>query len=136
MSNIFRGDGVLWGMPGLSAQTLTGLGSMKLIQSAEYNYESDEEPIRDNVGNTSQVTKYDHRAKATLEFIPTSSSNTGTITIASVGPSIGATLAVTDAEFTPIGATWIVDGISYTRGNTKALLCRVNLSRYLTNSLP
>jgi hypothetical protein len=38
--------------------------------------------------------------------------------------------------FIPMAATFIVDGISFTRSNTKALMARINLSRYLQNSVP
>ena len=48
----------------------------------------------------------------------------------------GVTLAITDATFTPIGVTWLVDSLQLTRSNTKALMARISLSRYLQNSIP
>ena len=136
MANNFIGSGILFGT-GSTVGTLTGLGSLTLLQSSDYSSEADEELIKDASGNTSGVIKYDHRAKATLEFIPTSGSNVGTLVVtASLFPSAGATLALTDALFTPLGGTWIVDGVSCPRSNTKALMARINLSRYLQNSVP
>ncbi len=134
MANNFIGSGILFGV-GSSSATLTGLGSLSLGQSQEFNAESDEELVRDSDGNTKQATYYDHRATATLEFIPTSGSNVGTLAVTS-WPSIGTTLVVTDALFTPIGATWIVSGVQLTRSNTKVLMGRINLKRFLQNSIP
>lgn len=134
MSNVFVGNGILFGL-GSTAATLTGLGSLSLEQSQEYNHESDEELVLDSSGNVATVAKYNHRAKATLEFIPTSGSNTGTLSV-TTWPSAGVTLAITDATFTPIGVTWLVDSLQLTRSNTKALMARISLSRYLQNSIP
>lgn len=134
MANNFIGSGILFGTGSTSA-TLTGLGTLTLLQSSDFNAEADEELIKDANGNTSGVVKYDHRAKATLEFVPTSGSNVGTLEVTSY-PSAGATLALTDVLFQPIGATWIVDSVSLTRSNTKALMARINLSRYLQNGIP
>jgi len=134
MANNFIGSGILFGT-GSTVATLTGLGSLTLLQSSDFSSEADEELIKDASGNTSGVIKYDHRAKATLEFIPTSGSNVGTLAVTAY-PSAGATLALTDALFTPIDETWIVDGVNFTRSNTKALMARINLSRYLQNGVP
>jgi hypothetical protein len=134
MSNVFIGNGILFGT-GSSAATLTGLGSLSLSQSQDYNAESDEELIQDASGNVSAVVKYNHRAKATLEFIPTSGSNTGTLSV-TTWPSAGATLAITDSTFQPIGVTWLVDSLQLIRSNTKPLMARISLSRYIQNAIP
>jgi len=134
MANVFIGSGILFGTDSTVA-TLTGLGTLTLLQSSEFNHEADEELVKDGAGNTKQVAKFDHRVKATLEFIPTSGSNVGTLAVTGY-PSAGVTLALTDALFTPLSATFIVDGVSFTRSNTKALMARINLSRYLQNSVP
>jgi hypothetical protein len=124
----------LFGTDSTSA-TLTGLGTLTLLQGSEAGHEADEELIKDGAGNTKTVCKYDHRIKAQLEFVPTTGSNVGTLAVTGY-PSAGTTLALTDALFTPIAGTFIVDGISFTRSNTKALMARMNLSKYLQNSLP
>lgn len=134
MANIFYGYGILFGN-GHVAATLTGLGTLALSQSAEYNSESDEELALDATGSVGMVAKYNHRAKATLEFIPNSGTNTGTLTISS-WPSAGSTLALTDAQCVPFGVTWLVDSLQLTSSNTKALMARISLSRYLANSIP
>ncbi len=134
MANNFNGYGILFGV-GSSTATLTGLGTMALGQSQEFNAEADSELVKDANGNTAQATYYDHRSKATLEFVPTSGTNVGTLAVTS-WPSIGTTLAITDALFTPIGVTWIVEGVQLTRSNTKALMARINLARFLQNSIP
>lgn len=134
MANVVVGSGILFGTSSTAA-TLTGLGTLTLLQSSELNGEADEEIVRDGNGNTKSVTKYDHREKATLEFIPTSGSNVATLAVTAY-PSAGVTLALVDALMTPLNSTWIVDGCNLTRSNTKALMARINLSRYLQNTVP
>jgi hypothetical protein len=133
----FFGYGILFGV-GSSAATLSGLGTLSLGQSQEYNSESDEDLVLDSSGNVAAVAKFNHRAKATLEFVPTTgtnTANTGTLTVSS-WPSAGSTLAITDALFQPLGVTWIVDSLQLTRSNTSKLMARISLSRYLVNSIP
>lgn len=134
MANVFVGSGILFGTSSTAA-TLTGLGTLTLLQSSEVAGEADEYLVKDGAGNTKGVAKYDHREKATLEFIPTSGSNVGTLAVTSY-PSAGVTLALTDALFSPLNSTWIVDNCSLTRSNTAALMARISLSRYLQNSVP
>jgi len=133
MANTYNGLGVLWGLSS-TIGTITGLGALSLAQSEEATLSADEELIRDPDGNTKTVVKYDHKAKATLEFIPTSSSNTGTITVTMI--PAGATVAITDANLTTVGGTWIVDDCVAVRSNTKELMARVSLSKYITNTVP
>jgi hypothetical protein len=135
MSNLYKGYGIQFGTDGVTASTLTGLGTLSLLQSGEYNAEADEEIILDNTGNTATVVKRDHKSKATLEFIPTLGTNAATLTIGS-WPSAGVTLALTDSAFTPFADTWIVDNLQLSRSNTKALMARISLSAYLSNNIP
>jgi hypothetical protein len=136
MANTFVGVSVLWGLPGLAAQTLTGLGVLSQLQSSEFNSKAQKDQIKDTVGNTSAVVYSDHEYSMKWDFIPTSTTtNAGNLTVSSL-PSIGSTLAVTDASFTVSSATWLVDDISISRGNTKAAMATISLSRFVNNSLP
>lgn len=135
MPNSFTGVGILWGFPGGAPATLTGLGVMSQIQSLDFNSKAQKDQIKDGVGNTSAVVFSDHEYSNKIDFIPTSSSNAGNLTISSL-PAIGATVALTDASFSVISATFMVDDISISRGNTKAAMATISLSRYLNNSVP
>ena len=133
MANVFYGSGILFGTNSTSG-TLTGLGTLVLLQGLETTDSSDEELVQDQSGNVAQVTKYNHKRKATLDFVPTSSSNTGTISVTAV--TAGVTVALTDSSFTPISDTFIVDELALTRSNTKALMAKISLSTYLQNNVP
>lgn len=128
------GSGVLFAL-GDVTHTLTGLGALTLLQSAEVGFESDEELIKDANGNTKAVVKYDIKKKATLEFVPTSGTNSATLAV-TAWPTIGSTITITDALFTPIQGAWLVDALNLTRSNTKALMARLNLSNYIDGSVP
>lgn len=136
MANAFVGVSVLWGLPGLAAQTLTGLGVLSQLQSSDFNSKAQKEQIKDTVGNTSAVVYSDHEYSLKWDFIPTSAAtNAGNLTISSL-PAIGSTLAVSDASFSVTTATFLVDDISVSRGNTKAAMATISLSRYINNSVP
>lgn len=136
MANAFVGVSVLWGLPGLAAQTLTGLGVLSQLQTSEFNSKAQKEQIRDTVGNTSAVVYSDHEYSLKWDFIPTSTAtNAGNLTVSSL-PAIGSTLAVADASFSVTTATFLVDDITVSRGNTKAAMATISLSRYINNSLP
>jgi|DEB19_MinimDraft_3_1074340.scaffolds.fasta_scaffold102251_2 hypothetical protein len=134
MANTFVGSGIAFGTSSTSS-TLTGLGTITLLQSAEMGAEADEYLVKDGDGNTKGVAKYDHRLKGTIEFVPTSGSNAGTLAITSY-PSAGVTISLTDALISPFNATFIVDGVTFSRSNTAALMARISISRYLQNSVP
>ncbi|MEY4387925.1 MAG: hypothetical protein RLY20_3208, partial [Verrucomicrobiota bacterium] len=51
-------------------------------------------------------------------------------------PSAGVTISLTDALISPFNATFIVDGVTFSRSNTAALMARISISRYLQNSVP
>lgn len=127
------GAGILFGV-GSSAVTVGGLAT--LIQGYEVTGPADEERIKDGAGNTKSVAYSDHSREARLEFIPTLGTNVGTLTVTS-WPSAGTTLAVTDALFTPIAGTWICRGEpEWTGSNTRSLMARINLVKFLPNSVP
>jgi hypothetical protein len=129
------GRGVLFGLNDITAVSLAGLCQLTDAQSQEITEESDEELVKDANGVTKAVNKFDIRRKMTLEFIPTSGTNTGTLT-AHATAWVGATLTITNAIFAPAGGTWIIDGVSWPRANNRALMARFNLSRYVDGSLP
>jgi hypothetical protein len=135
MANTFVGVGVLWGFPGGPTNTLTGLGVLTQLQSSDFGSKAQKDQIKDTVGNTSAVVYSDHEYSLKWDFVLTSSTNTGNLTVASL-PAIGSTLAVTDANFTPASVTWLCDDITVSRGNTKAAMATISLSRYLNNSVP
>jgi hypothetical protein len=134
MSN-YVGVGLLWGFPGGPTNTLTGLGVLTQLQSSDFGSKAQKDQIKDSSGNTSAVVYSDHEYSLKWDFVMTSGTNTGNLTVSSL-PSIGSTLAVTDASFTPASTTWLVDDITVARGNTKAAMATLSLSRYLTNSVP
>jgi hypothetical protein len=136
MPNTFTGVGILWGFPSTpTATTLTGLGVLSQIQSLDLNVKAQKDQIKDGVNNTSAVVFSDHEQNVKIDFIPTSSTNTGNFTISSL-PAIGATVALTDASFSVISATFMVDDVTISRGNTKAAMATISLSRYLNNTVP
>lgn len=130
----FKGYGIAWGNEAVTC-TCGGFGVLTLLQSREYGGESSEELVADASGNTALVAKYDHRVKGTLEFYPTRGTNAATCTV-TTWPTAGDTISITDSNFQPGGGTYLVDGCTVTGGNTRALLARVNLSKYIPNSIP
>ena len=135
MANAFVGVGILWGFPGGPTNTLTGLGVLTELQSSDFGSKAQKDQIKDSTGNTSAVVYSDHEYSLKWDFVLTSSTNSGSLTVASL-PAIGSTLAVTDANFSVATTTWLVDDITVSRGNTKAAMATISLSRYLNNSLP
>lgn len=133
MANVFYGNGILFGTSSTSG-TLAGLGTLSLLQGLDTTDSSDEELIQDTSGNVSAVIKFNHKRKATLDFVPTNSTNTGTVSVTAV--TAGVTAALTDSNFTPISDTFIVDECALTRSNTKALMAKISLSTYLQNNVP
>ncbi len=129
-----QGAGILFAIGDVNV-TLTGLGALTLLQSSEVTHEADEELIKDSTGSTRSIAKYDLRSKAVLEFVPTAGTQTGTVAV-TAWPTIGSTIAFTDSTFTPIAGNWIVDGLNFSRSNTRALMCRINLSKYTDNTIP
>lgn len=127
------GAGILFGVNGTSV-TVGGLAT--LIQGYEVSGPAEEEIVKDSGGDAKAVAYSNHSREARLEFIPTGGTNTANLTI-SAWPSAGTTLAITDAKFTPVAGTWICRGEpDWTGSNTKAMMARLNLVKFLANSLP
>lgn len=135
MANTFVGIGVLWAFPGGPASTLTGLGVLTQLQSLEFETKAQKEKIVDGTGSTSAVGYLDPEDNVTLDFIITSGTNTGSLTVTAV-PQPGSTLAITDSNFTPISKTFLVNSCPISRANSKAAMAKLDLSRYINNSLP
>ena len=135
MANSFVGVGILFGFPGGPSGTLTGTGALSQIQSLDFSRKATKEQVRDNTGNTSGVAYSDHEDSATIDFIFTSGTASGSATLTDV-PSPGALVTLTDANFTPLTKTLLCDEFSVSRGNTKALMAKITLSRYINNNLP
>ena len=72
MANSFVGVSVLWGLPGLAAQTLTGLGVLSQLQTSEFNSKAQKDQIKDTVGNTSACVYSDHEYSLKWDFVMTS----------------------------------------------------------------
>ncbi len=135
MANAFVGVGLLWGFPGGPTNTLTGLGVLTQLQSSDFGSKAQKDQIKDTLGNTSAVVYSDHEYSLKWDFVMTSSSNTGNLTVSSL-PAIGSTIVVADSFFSVISAVFLVDDITVSRGNSKAAMATLSLSRYLNNSVP
>ena len=129
------GTAILFGVDSTTA-TVTGLGAMTLLQGTDNTSDADIEQIRDTTGNTKTLCYYDHKLKASLEFVCCSTATgAGAITLSSM-PSAGTTLTLTDAMNVPIAGTWLVDSCQLTGSNTKAIMARISLTKYTQNTLP
>jgi hypothetical protein len=135
MANTFVGVGILFGFPGGPAGTLTGVGSLTQIQSLDFARKAQKEQTKDGNGNTAGVSYSDHEDSATIDFVFSSGTATGAATVTDV-PSPGALVTLTDSNFTPLTKTLLCDEFSASRGNTKAMMAKITLSRYINNSLP
>ena len=132
---LYQGCGILFGLNDVTVGSIAGFGAFTLLQGSEYTEEVEKEEIKDSSGVTKAVALFDRKAKATLELIPTVGTNVGTLAC-TAWPSATSLLTITDSLFTPIADVWIVDGITFTRSNTKALMARISLSAYLEGSVP
>jgi len=135
MANTFVGVGILWGFPGGPTNTLTGLGVLTQLQSSDFGSKAQKDQIKNSDGNTSAVVFSDHEYSLKWDFVLTSSTNTGNLTVASL-PAIGSTLVVSDTSFSVASLTWMVDDISVSRGNTKAAMATISLSRFINVGVP
>ena len=135
MANNFVGVGILWGFPGGPTNTLTGLGVLTQLQSSDFGSKAQKDQIKNTDGNTSAVVFSDHEYSLKWDFILTSGTNAGNLTVATL-PAVGSTIAITDSSFSVASATWLVDDISVSRGNTKAAMASLSLSRYLNVGVP
>ena len=136
MANNFIGAGILFGFPGTSlTATIVGVADITLLQDMELSHTAENEQIKDGSNNTKTLVYSDHNDSLSVNFYPTSGTATGSATFAA-RPSAGATLAFTDANFSPITATFALDKVTHTRSNSKAMMMRLELSRYLNNAVP
>jgi hypothetical protein len=135
MSN-HLGKGNLFGLTDVTAVSIANLCQLTEIQSLEMSEEAEEQLVKDGAGKTSAVNKYDHKRKLTIDFIPTSGTSTGTLTVTTTIPTVGATLAITGALLQHLNDTWLVDAVNWTRSNTAAMQCRINLTSYIEGALP
>jgi len=135
MANTYVGTALIFGASGTAA-TLQGLGALTMLQGADWSHESKKEEIPDASGNTKTIAFYDLTSKAVLDFIPsTTATGAGSITMTTF-PTAGSVVTLTDQEFTPMVGPFVVDSCSITKSNTGAAMAKVNLTRYLSNSLP
>lgn len=137
MANTFVGVGLLWGFPGSTVvATLSGLGSLSQLQGSDFGSKAQKDQIKNSEGNTSAVVYTDHEYSLKWDFILTGASSLGGTVGYTALPAIGATIAAVDQFFTPCSVTWLVDDISVSRGNTKAAMATITLSRYLNVGVP
>lgn len=136
MANQFVGVGIIFGFPGGPAATLAGLGNLTQLQSSEFESQKEVAEIKNNVGATSSVVFSDESQMLKWDFVVTNSTAAGNITVASL-PTIGNTIAITDANFTPTSATWLImPPLTVSRGNTDVAKATLNLKRWLENTIP
>jgi hypothetical protein len=137
MANSYTGIGILFGFPGGPTGTLTGV-AIGNVQSLDFTRKSQKEQTKDGNGNTAGVAYYDHEDSATIDFVFSGSTTAigNTTMLETAVPTPGALATLTDTSFTALTKTLLVDEFSVTRGNTKAMMAKVSLSRYINNSLP
>lgn len=136
MANAFQGVGIVFGFPGGPTGTLTGLAAaITNIQSLDFSRKADKEEVRDGTGNVAGLAYYNHSDDATIDFIFSSGTATGSGTVTDV-PSAGGLVTLTDTNFPQLTKTLVCEDFTVSRGNTKALSAKVVLKRYITNSLP
>lgn len=136
MSNQYVGVGIIFGFPGGPANTLQGLGNLTQLQSSEFESSTEVAEVKNNIGATSAVVFSDANQGLKWDFIVSSGTVAGNITVASL-PTIGQTIAVSDANFTPTTATWLImPPLTVSRGNTDVAKATLNLKRWLENTIP
>lgn len=136
MANQFVGVGIIFGFPGGPTNTLAGLGNLSQLQSSEFEASSEVAEIKNNIGATSAVVFSDAGQSLKWDFVITTSTAAGNVTVTSM-PTIGNTIAITDANFTPASATYVImPPLTVSRGNTEAAKASLNLKRWLENTIP
>jgi hypothetical protein len=120
------GKYIIFGNPTIAA-TITGMGSLNLLQSAEFNEASDAEEVRDFDGDVASKTFYNKRARLNLDWVLTS----GTAAALTVGAvlSPGTTLVVADSKLNVVSTTYMVseEGVTISTSNTGAARARISL---------
>lgn len=130
-----KGKYIIFGNP-TTAGTISGMGTLDLLQGAEYSNQSDAEEVRDRDGDVASKTFYNNRARLSLDWVITSGT-TGGLTVAAV-LAPGTTLAIADASLSVISDTYQVteEGVSLTTSNTGAVRARISLENYIDGAVP
>lgn len=130
-----KGKYIIFGNPTV-AGTISGMGTLDLLQSAEYTNQSDAEETRGRTGNVESKTFYNNRARVSLDWVLTSGT-TGALTVAAV-LTPGTTLAVADSSLSVMSDTYQVteEGVTLTTSNTGATRARIALENYIDGAVP
>jgi hypothetical protein len=130
-----KGKYIIFGNP-TTAGTISGMGTLDLLQGVEYANSSDAEEVRDRDGDVASKTFYNNRARLSLDWVITSGT-TGGLTVAAV-LAPGTTLAIADASLSVISDTYQVteEGVSLTTSNTGAVRARISLENYIDGAVP
>lgn len=130
-----KGKYIIFGNPTV-AGTISGMGTLDLLQSSEYSNTSDAEEVRDINGDVASKTFYNNRARMSLDWILTSG-GTGGVTVSTV-LTPGTTLAVADASLAVISDTYQVteEGVTLSTSNTGATRARIALENYIDGAVP
>jgi hypothetical protein len=136
MANQFVGVGIIFGFPGGPTNTLAGLGNLSQLQASEFEASSEVAEVKNKDGATSAIVFSDGNQGIKWDFIVSSGTTAGNFTVSSL-PTIGQTIAVTDANFTPATATWLImPPLTVSRGNTDVARATLNIKRWLENTIP
>jgi hypothetical protein len=129
------GKYIIFGNPTI-AGTISGMGSLDLLQSSEYAQSSDAEEVRDIDGDVASKTFYNKRARLNLDWVLTSGT-TATLTVGAV-LTPGTTLAVVDSKLNVLTTTYMVteEGVTLSTSNTGAARARISLERYIDGGVP
>jgi hypothetical protein len=119
---LYHGIGVNFGLSS-SLANISGA-----FQTRDHTYQSGNEIISDGLGGLVEKTYYGQYETATFEYVATGTGVSGTVAVTL--PSQGATLTVTDTQYTQIsGSSWLVEKVSTKGSNTTAIRVTVDLWR-------
>ena len=124
MANIYKNVGVHWG----TSSTTTSIVSGQL-QTRDHTKKADMEEIKNGDGNVVGKVYYNQTDDATFEWIPTSATVNGTLTVTL--PAIGDKITVSDSIYADIAKTnWLVEEVSTKSSNTSCLKATAKLTAY------
>jgi len=120
---------VFWSL----STTVSGDGvGTGIVQSIDFNEESDEKIIKGSDGATKSIIFSDQRQTCTVEIIP-SGATESLARAASVLPAVGASVTITDAQDSEIASSnWIFISGSKRRGVDTECTLTFNLRKYET----
>lgn len=135
-----KGHSIIFGT-GSVAATLTGMGTLDLLQGWDITKSSDRDITQDKNGDAASVVYYNERRTATLNLVVSGGTAAATPTTLSdmLSPGDLVTLAGQFSSTVPdIALTWMVSdqGSQITASNTGALRARVSLENYTANAIP